>query len=59
MEHREVPVGFGMAMAQNEDAMNAFAMMTKEQKQAIWSKARQISSAQEMERLVSGIAEGQ
>lgn len=57
MDHEEVPVGFGMALAQNEDAMNAFAMMTREQKQAIWSQARQARSRTEMQQLVSSIAE--
>lgn len=50
-----VPVGFGMALAQNEEAMNAFAMMTKEEKQAIWKKAYAARSAQDMQRIVSSI----
>ena len=57
MDHHEVPVGFGMAMAQNEDAMNAFAMMTREQKEAIWSQARHARSRSEMQQLVSRIAD--
>lgn len=56
MNFSEVPVGFGMALAQNERAMNAFAMMTKEQKQAIWNKARHAQSEQEMQNIVSAIA---
>lgn len=55
MDHQEVPVGFGMALAQNEDAMNAFAMMTHEQKQAIWNQARSARSKAEMQQIVRSI----
>ena len=55
MDFEEVPVGFGMALVRNEDAMNAFAMMTKEQKQAVWQRARAVRSKAEMEQLVDGI----
>lgn len=55
MDYQEVPVGFAMALAQNEAAVNAFAMMTKEEKQAIWSKARSARSEQEMQGIVAGI----
>ena len=55
MDFKEVPVGFGMALAQNEDAMNAFAMMTKEQKQAVWEQARQARTKAEMRQIVNGI----
>ena len=57
MDFREIPVGFGMALAQNEAAMNAFAMMTKEQKEAVWAKARQAASKEEMRQIVSRIPE--
>lgn len=56
MNFAEVPIGFGMALAQNEKAMNAYAMMTKEQKNAILAKAHNARSENEMERIVSGIA---
>lgn len=56
MNFAEVPIGFGMALAQNEKAMNAYAMMTKEQKNAILAKAHNARSENEMERIVSSIA---
>ena len=56
MDFTEVPIGFGMALAQNEDAMNTFAMMTKEEKQAIWNKAHQARSEKEMNTLVASLA---
>lgn len=55
MNFAEVPIGFGLALAQNEEAMNTFAMMTKEEKQAIWNKARHARSEQEMNQIVAGI----
>lgn len=56
MNFAEVPIGFGMALAQNEKAVNAYAMMTREQKQAILEKAHAARSEQEMHKIVSSIA---
>lgn len=56
MNFAEVPIGFGMALAQNEKAVNAYAMMTREQKNAILVKAHAARSEQEMQRIVSSIA---
>ncbi len=55
MDFNTVPVGFGMALAQNEAATNAYAMMTKEQKQVILEKAHNARTRQEMEQVVAGI----
>ena len=55
MDYREVPLGFGLALLQNEQATNAFAMMTKAEKQAIWNKARNARSAGEMRQIVNSI----
>ena len=56
MDYAEVPIGFGLALAQNEEAMNAFAMMTREEKQAIWNRAHNARSEKEMHQIVSSIA---
>lgn len=55
MERNDVPVGFGMALVQNEEAMNAFAMMTKEEKESVWAKARSAKNKAEMQQLVADI----
>lgn len=55
MDFGEVPIGFGEALAQNEEATNAFAMMTREEKQAIWKKARNARSETEMHQIIAGI----
>lgn len=56
MDFATVPIGFGMALMQNEKATNAYAMMTKEQKNAILSKAHNARSEQEMRQIVAQIA---
>ena len=59
MDFAEVPIGFGMALAQNEEAVNAYAMMTKQQKNDILRRAYNARSEQEMHRIVSEIAASQ
>ena len=56
MDFYKVPVGFGMALAMNHTAMEAYANMTEEQKQAVLNKAHNARSEQEMHRIVSGMA---
>ena len=56
MDFYKVPIGFGMALAVNEPAMNAYAAMTEEQKQEILSKAHNARSEREMHDLVASLA---
>ena len=56
MDFYKVPIGFGMALAVNEPAMNAYATMTEDQKQAILNKAHCVRSEQEMHDLVNSLA---
>ena len=56
MDFYKVPIGFGMALAVNEPAMNAYAAMTEEQKQAILNKAHNVRSEKEMHNLVASLA---
>lgn len=58
MDFYKVPIGFGMALAVNEPAMNAYAAMTEDQKQAILNKAHNVRSEKEMYALVASIANG-
>lgn len=57
MERDDVPQGFAMALMQDENAVNAYAMMTKEQKRAILQRARMAGSRREMNQLMDEIAE--
>ena len=56
MDFYKVPIGFGMALAVNEPAMNVYAAMTQAQKQAVIDKARNVRSEKEMHDLVNSLA---
>ena len=56
MDFYKVPIGFGMALAVNEPAMNAYSAMTEDQKQAILNKAHNVCSEREMHDLVDSLA---
>ena len=56
MDFYKVPIGFGMALAMNPNALNAYSSMTEEQKQAVLKKAHEASSQQEMHKIVNSIA---
>lgn len=55
MDFYKVPIGFGMALAMNPNAMNAYSAMTESQKQAILNKAHNARSQAEMHEIVNGI----
>lgn len=54
----ELPLGFGMALAQNEAAMRQFESLNETEKQAILNQAHNVHSKAEMRRLVSGLSAG-
>ncbi len=56
MDFYKVPIGFGMALAMNQPAMNAYAAMTEAQKQEIINKAHNVRSEREMHDLVNSLA---
>ena len=56
MDFYKVPIGFGMALAMNSPALNAYSAMTEEQKQAVLSKAHNARSEQEMHQIVDSLA---
>ena len=55
MDFYKVPIGFGMALAMNEPALNAYSAMTEEQKQAILNKAHNARTEKEMHQIVSSL----
>ena len=57
MDFYKVPIGFGMALAMNPNALNAYSAMTEEQKQAILSKAHNAQSEKEMHQIVNSLTE--
>ena len=56
MDFYKVPIGFGMVLAMNHSAMEAYAAMTEDQKQAILNKAHNARSEKEMHQIVASIA---
>lgn len=51
----ELPMGFGMALAQNEAAMKQFEALSESEKQAVIQKTHSVQSKQEMRQLVAGL----
>lgn len=56
MEQYEMPLGFGMALAQNPKAMEKFSALNESQKQKILNQTHSVSSKAEMQELVDKIA---
>jgi len=52
----EIPLGLGMALAQNGDALTHFAALSAERKQEIIEHTHGISSKNEMRAFVNSIA---
>ena len=55
MDFYKVPLGFGMALAMNANALNAYSAMTEAQKQAILDKAHNARSEQEMHQIANSL----
>ena len=58
MDFYKVPIGFGMALAQNTAAMTRYAQLTEQQKQDLLAKAHNVRSEKEMYSLVASLANG-
>lgn len=59
MDYYKLPIGFGMALAMNPPALNAWSAMTEQQKQVILDKAHNARSEKEMHQIVAGIGTNQ
>jgi len=55
MDFYKVPLGFGMALAMNANALNVYSAMTEIQKQEILNKAHNARSEREMHEIVNSI----
>lgn len=53
----DLPMGFGMTLAQNEQAMKKFEALTEEEKQAVVQKTHTVSSKREMQSLVKSLTD--
>lgn len=53
----DVPMGLGMALTRNLDAMEHFSSLTASQQQQVVEASRQVTSKQEMQSLVDHMKE--
>ncbi len=51
----EIPLGFGMALAQNPEAMDVFSSLTQQQRRQVLDKTRNIRSKEEMRSYVDSL----
>ena len=58
MDFYQVPLGFGMALARNFNAMNAYSAMTDDQKKAVLQRAHNARSEKEMSGIVDSLVRG-
>ena len=55
MKRDEMPVGFSMALAQNPDTMQKFAMLSEDKKRQIIDGTHSVKSKQEMHEYVNNL----
>ena len=55
MDFYEIPMGFGMALAMNPPAWNAYTALTQEQRQQILQQAHQAKSRKAMRDIINSI----
>ena len=55
MDFYEIPMGFGMALAMNPPAWNAYTALTQEQRQQILQQAHQAKSRKAMHDIINSI----
>lgn len=58
MDSEGLPLGFGMALAMNEPAMNSYAGLTEAQKEQIILRCKDARSKSEMQKIVNSLAAG-
>lgn len=55
MNKTDLPLGFGMALAQNEPAMQQFEALSEAEKASIIKKTHSVNSKAEMQNLVNSL----
>lgn len=58
MQKESYPLGFGLALAMDPDALRNFAILPQTQKDRVLSRARGISSRGEMQSLIQELSHG-
>lgn len=58
MDYQNVPIGFGMALSQNEAAMIRYGLLSEEAKRDVLDRAHHVRDEMEMYSLVASLANG-
>lgn len=59
LDDKEIPVGLGMALAQNLDALNAFSALDAAAKNELIARSKKASSRADMQQLVDSLPTAQ
>lgn len=54
----DLPLGFGMALAQSEPAMKGYAALTEAEKEEIILRCKDVKTKEEMQKVVDSLAPG-
>ncbi len=54
----DLPLGFGMALAQSEPAMKGYAALTEAEKERIILRCKDVKTKEEMQKIVDSLAPG-
>lgn len=54
----ELPLGFGMALAMNEPALQGYAALTEAEKEDLILRCKDVQTKDEMQRIVDSLAPG-
>lgn len=57
LNHHDIPMGFGMALAQNTDAMQYFSNLSDEEKRSVISGTHALHSKAEMQHYVNELGQ--
>lgn len=57
MDYYKVPLGFGLALSRNPQALNAYSAMTQAQRDTILDRAHNAQSEKQMNQIVNDIIE--
>lgn len=52
LNDHDVPIGFGMSLSQNLDALNTFSNLSDAEKQQIIQQAKNAKTKEDMERII-------
>lgn len=56
MDKGEIPLGFGLALVQDPDAMQKFSKLPEERRRELLRQAHAVSSKREMQALIIGLS---